>query len=235
MTSKLNKVATHDELHYKYIAQWLTTQLCGQLFPDGKTGPPTPDWLFPQSVQTLCMELHHRVRDLGEVADAQAAAASWTETHMLQEVIQYGQEVGYLYCSCSPSEDRTPAPVSQSGYLAAVVLDFLCSSLLLSLCLSSNSKPRLSSSRPLFLSQASQPAPPSLSLPLSADAHSPSPPSSSAALFIAALRQQSLSFAVSLLICAVCASVCVCVRTSCCWITLQLELLLPSVGHKVAT
>lgn len=149
------------------------------------------------------MEPHHSVRDLGEVADAQAAAAPWTETHMLQEVIQYGKEVGYLDCSCSPSEDRTLAPVSQSGYLAAVVLDFLSSSLLPSLCLSSNSKPRSSSSSPLFPSQASQPAPPSLPLPLSADAHSLLP-SSSAALFIAALRQQSLSFAVSLLICAVC-------------------------------
>lgn len=53
--------------------------------------------------------------------------------HMLQEVVQCPQEVGYLDCSCSPSEDRTPAPVSQSGYLAAVVLDFLSSSLLLSL------------------------------------------------------------------------------------------------------
>lgn len=97
-----------------------------QLFPAGKTGSPAADWLLPQSVQTRRMEPHHTVETL-ERSQTHSRQRR-PEAHMLQEVIQYAQEVGYLDCSCSPSEDRTPAPVSQSGYLAAVVLDFLSSS-----------------------------------------------------------------------------------------------------------
>lgn len=85
---------------------------------------------------------------------------------------------------------------------------------------------------PLFLSQASQPAPPSPSLPLSL---SLCRCSVTLAFFFCSFIYRSAQTTITKFrrqppdLCSVC--LCVCVRTSCCWIALHLELLLLSVGN----